>query len=243
MSEPEGMDRRAFLKAMAGGAAALALGRPEDVLAKPKNQEGVSLREDIVPTNDDKEFNETRPMLFLRFCDDNSRECPPYAKGSSDAFEAKGDGKEELVLLKKINNEVNESIKSDPSKIFDPKKPEMIIDRKTGKYKPELLWQLNPSRGNCADYAVTKRHELIKAGWPPRALRLAEVEIAPDEHHLILVARIKIGGVAQDYVLDNLFKDRIVLWSETKYGRMRTERPIKIQSQKDIRHWQRILTK
>src|SRR6266702_2369428 len=33
-------------------------------------------------------------------------------------------------------------------------------------------WLLSPKTGDCADYAVTKRHELLARGWPSRALWL-----------------------------------------------------------------------
>ncbi|MBR0703699.1 transglutaminase-like cysteine peptidase [Bradyrhizobium diazoefficiens] len=30
----------------------------------------------------------------------------------------------------------------------------------------DLEWQIFPERGNCGDYAVTKRHLLLRSGWP-----------------------------------------------------------------------------
>jgi predicted transglutaminase-like cysteine proteinase len=61
-------------------------------------------------------------------------------------------------------------------------------------------WVISPSTGDCKDYAVTKRHELLARGWPSRALLLSEVVIPSGEHHLILVVRVKDA----DLVLDNL---------------------------------------
>jgi predicted transglutaminase-like cysteine proteinase len=62
-------------------------------------------------------------------------------------------------------------------------------------------WRLNPNAGDCTDFAVTKRHNLLARGWPPEVLLLAEVKLrSTGEHHLVLVARI---GSA-DLVLDNL---------------------------------------
>lgn len=61
-------------------------------------------------------------------------------------------------------------------------------------------WLIAPFAGDCADYAVTKRHQLLEAGWPSSSLLLAEVElIATGEHHLILIVR----GTKADWVLDN----------------------------------------
>jgi predicted transglutaminase-like cysteine proteinase len=52
----------------------------------------------------------------------------------------------------------------------------------------------------CNDYAVSKRFELLKRGWPARALLLSEVATDWGEHHLIFVVRTSVG----DLVLDNL---------------------------------------
>lgn len=62
-------------------------------------------------------------------------------------------------------------------------------------------WLLGPQEGNCNDYSVTKRHELLKAGWPSSSLLLAEVTlISTGEHHLILIVK----GTQTSWVLDNL---------------------------------------
>jgi predicted transglutaminase-like cysteine proteinase len=61
-------------------------------------------------------------------------------------------------------------------------------------------WLVAPLAGNCHDYAVTKRHELLAHGWPSRSLLLSEVITASGEHHLVLVVRMK----DVDLVLDNL---------------------------------------
>ncbi len=62
-------------------------------------------------------------------------------------------------------------------------------------------WQIFPYEGNCGDYGVTKRHLLLRSGWPSSALLLSEVIIrATGEHHLVLLVR---EGRAV-LVLDNL---------------------------------------
>lgn len=61
-------------------------------------------------------------------------------------------------------------------------------------------WRIAPRSGNCHDYAVTKRHELLSRGWSSRSLLLAEVIVSSAEHHLVLVVRTK----NVDLVLDNL---------------------------------------
>lgn len=63
------------------------------------------------------------------------------------------------------------------------------------------IWSILPREGNCNDYAVSKRHILLEAGWPAASLLLAEVRlIATGEHHLILIEKDASG----EWVLDNL---------------------------------------
>jgi predicted transglutaminase-like cysteine proteinase len=59
-------------------------------------------------------------------------------------------------------------------------------------------WLISPSAGDCNDYAVTKRHELLRQGWPSRALLLSEVVVPTGEHHLILIVRMKDGDMVHN---------------------------------------------
>jgi predicted transglutaminase-like cysteine proteinase len=103
-----------------------------------------------------------------------------------------------------------------------------------GKIAPELNelglageeWLINPRSGECHDYAVSKRHELLDRGWPARALLLSEVVTHSGEHHLVLVVRTKNG----DLVLDNL-TPQIRPWSRAPY------RWVRIQQPTDTRLW------
>ncbi|WP_249137180.1 transglutaminase-like cysteine peptidase [Bradyrhizobium tropiciagri] len=81
-------------------------------------------------------------------------------------------------------------------------------------------WLINPARGDCNDYAVSKRHELLARGWPMRNLLLSEVVTSWGEHHLVLVVRAK-GG---DIVLDNL-NAQIRSWSQARYRWVRMQTP------------------
>jgi predicted transglutaminase-like cysteine proteinase len=81
-------------------------------------------------------------------------------------------------------------------------------------------WLVSPKSGDCNDYAVTKRHELIKRGWPSRALLLAEVVTTWGEHHLVLVIRTKEG----DFVADSLHP-QVRQWSVTPYRWVRVQSP------------------
>jgi predicted transglutaminase-like cysteine proteinase len=81
-------------------------------------------------------------------------------------------------------------------------------------------WSIAPKAGDCNDFAVTKRHELLARGWPSRALLLAEVVIPSGEHHLILVVRTK----DRDFVLDNL-TPMVRPWWATRYQWVKVQSP------------------
>ena len=81
-------------------------------------------------------------------------------------------------------------------------------------------WLINPDRGDCNDYAVTKRHELLNRGWPSGALLLSEVVTNWGKHHLVLVVRTRSG----DLVLDNL-TPQIEPWTRAPYRWVRIQMP------------------
>jgi predicted transglutaminase-like cysteine proteinase len=90
-------------------------------------------------------------------------------------------------------------------------------------------WVIGPPEGDCNDFSVTKRHELLNAGWPSSSLLLAEVRlISTGEHHLILIVR----GLGVDWVLDNLKRDIVRL------GATRDEYTlVRIESSENPRYW------
>jgi len=81
-------------------------------------------------------------------------------------------------------------------------------------------WLISPKAGDCNDYAVTKRHELLARGWPSRSLLLAEVVMPSREHHLVLIVRTLEG----DFVLDNM-NANIRGWTKTPYQWVRAQSP------------------
>lgn len=67
--------------------------------------------------------------------------------------------------------------------------------------------------GDCKDYVLEKRRELIAAGLPPRALSIALVRTPWGESHAVLVVATQQG----DLVLDNL-SGAIKPWDRTDYA-------------------------
>ncbi len=66
--------------------------------------------------------------------------------------------------------------------------------------------------GDCEDYALAKRKQLIDAGFPRPALRLAIVITPLEGRHAVLSVATDKG----DYVLDNL-SDGVVAWNTAGY--------------------------
>lgn len=90
-------------------------------------------------------------------------------------------------------------------------------------------WDIDVTEGDCEDYALQKRKELIDLGWPTSALRIAIARTTDGLYHAVLLA--EIGGV--DYALDNL-TSRVLPWFETPYTY------IFLQDRADPRAWHRV---
>jgi predicted transglutaminase-like cysteine proteinase len=148
------------------------------------------------------------PMAFTQFCLKYAGDCKPQRLlFGGDRLEL---NKIRWAELESINRTVNSSIH-----------PVRNEDGLAGE-----KWLLSPVSGDCNDYAVTKRHQLIARGWPARAILLGEVVTVSGEHHLVTVVRTDRG----DLVLDNL-TDQIMHWSRTPY------RWVRIQTPKNPNYW------
>lgn len=97
-------------------------------------------------------------------------------------------------------------------------------------YQVAEFWTYPNGYGDCEDYALAKRRELINAGWPASALLMAVVKQANGEGHAVLMVRTDRG----DLVLDN--QDGLIkIWTDTPYTF------IKRQSQAHAGQWVDIL--
>ncbi len=142
------------------------------------------------------------PMAFTQFCLRYAGECRPhhmvFRGGRLKLTEQR------WAELREVNRQVNAEIRPEPN-------TEGLAAEK---------WLLHPSSGDCNDYAVTKRHDLLARGWPSRAVLLSEVVTTWGEHHLVVVVRTFSG----DLVLDNLAAN-IVPWSKKPYQWVRIQMP------------------
>jgi predicted transglutaminase-like cysteine proteinase len=142
------------------------------------------------------------PMAFTMFCLKYAGDCKPQRmvfRGGRLKLTA-----ERWADLKEVNHAVNTHIR-----------PEANLEGLAGE-----KWLINPPSGDCNDYAVSKRHELIARGWPARTLLLSEVVVPWGEHHLVVVVRTNAG----DLVLDNLTAS-IMPWSRKPYQWVRIQTP------------------
>jgi len=150
------------------------------------------------------------PFQHVRFCLRYPSDCKSNP-AENDRIDLSAETSE---LLNRVNHSVNLSIapmlKSYGSNLEDG-------------------WTIAPGAGDCNDYAVTKRHELLESGLPSKALRLSVVKTASGIGHLVLVVATTKG----DLVLDNL-TEVIRPWQNTDYHWL------KIQSATDSKYWYEI---
>ncbi|HEY5796117.1 MAG TPA: transglutaminase-like cysteine peptidase [Bosea sp. (in: a-proteobacteria)] len=153
--------------------------------------------------NLDPQKLELAPLDYTRFCLRHAADCeigvPDAVIEMTTAVEAD---------IRRINREVNQRIRP---------------------VKQTSEWQIDPAVGNCNDYVVTKRHELLAAGLPASALLIAVVKTPAGEGHLVLIVRTDRG----DLVLDNLTSE-IRRRGDTAYAWL------KRQSARDGALWERM---
>ena len=154
------------------------------------------------------------PMAYTQFCLRYADQCKPQQvvfRGGPVRLTA-----DRWEDLRAVNKSVNATI---------------TAERNTEGLAGEK-WLIHPSRGDCNDYAVTKRSELLDRGWPARALLLSEVVTSWGEHHLVLVVRTSMG----DLVLDNM-TTQIRPWARAPYQWVR------IQTPKNPNYWASLVSR
>lgn len=146
------------------------------------------------------------PIGHISFCRRNPDECVRHGDKASVALDS-----ENWRELLEVNHRINTAVA-----------PVTDLDY----YKTEEYWTLPDGYGDCEDYVLLKRRELIERGWPSGALLITVVFDENNDGHAILIVRTDRG----EFVLDNKTAE-IRIWYETPY------RFVKRQSEVDPRQW------
>ena len=134
------------------------------------------------------------PIGHYQFCNANPAECRTKTRGDVRVKLTK----ENWKTLLNVNVSTNQSIQS-------------ITD--ADLYGTEEYWTYPQHAGDCEDYVLLKRKQLMAQGWPASALLITVVLQPNGEGHAVLTVRTDRG----DLILDNL-DERVMLWSETPYS-------------------------
>lgn len=130
------------------------------------------------------------------------------ARNEPPAVVADADGAQRMPLtatvwseLNRVNREVNARVRATPDDVA---------------FGTEDYWAL-PSRdqwrrGDCEDYVLEKRHQLLALGYPQKALSIALVRTRWNENHAVLLVETTAGV----YVLDSL-TGWIAPWTSVDY--------------------------
>jgi predicted transglutaminase-like cysteine proteinase len=137
--------------------------------------------------------NAQPPYGFVRFCEMQPDKCTSSTRDDQ-RLQATP---ERLSELDEINRAVNRDV-------------EPATDMEI--YGVNEMWTLPKGRGDCEDFALLKRQELLKRGWPANALLMTVVRDEKNEGHAVLTARLSTG----DYVLDNKV-EQVKMWNQTPY--------------------------
>jgi predicted transglutaminase-like cysteine proteinase len=80
------------------------------------------------------------------------------------------------------------------------------------KHGQEDVWRVPNTAGDCEDFAILKKKELMKRGWPASTLLLTVVTVG-GEGHVVLTASTDRG----DIILDNR-TDALRDWTNVRYN-------------------------
>ena len=128
------------------------------------------------------------PFGHVDFCTRLSGECVEDTGATATALR---------LSKSRVNREANQAIR-----------PITDLDL----YQTKELWTYPDEAGDCEDFALLKRRQLIAAGWPRSALLLTVAYDTKDNAHAVLIAATDRG----DYVLDNRTDD-VLPWMMTNY--------------------------
>ncbi len=140
-------------------------------------------------------FGDTLPPIgYVTFCRENRGECRPPRRFAD---------KVQLTAVKfRELAEVNDAVNTDVQPVTDLE-----------LYGKVEVWTYPTNhKGDCEDYVLEKRRELIARGWAESVLLITVVRDENNEGHAVLTVRTDQG----DYVLDNKRRE-VVQWASTPY--------------------------
>ena len=132
--------------------------------------------------------------------------CRTYAWACSVSSHASSVSTADLAVVDKVNRAINRSVR-------------FLADRR--QFRVEESWSLPTERGgDCEDFVLLKKRELIGRGFPAQALLIATALDRQRRGHAVLIVRTHAG----DLVLDNV-TDGVKKWSDTGYIFLRMQNP------------------
>lgn len=156
------------------------------------------------------------PLGYIQMCERDAVLCDTglapvvtyRAAFNDDGVRTPIDGKAELVLVDRVNREVNQSTLQVAD--FDS-------SGENDRWNPLAVGM---PVGDCEDIAIEKRLRLMRAGFPAERLFLAVAYKYGSGLHTVLIARLGNG----DVVLDSLVR-RVRPWREVRYQWLRLQTP------------------
>jgi len=134
------------------------------------------------------------PIGYVQFCQLHEADCRPGLV-FADRIQLT-DAK--FRAIEDVNREVNIDVQ-----------PETDLEH----YGKAEWWAYpDDKKGDCEDYVLEKRRDLIQRGFPESALLITVVRDENNEGHAVLTVRTDEG----DFVLDNKRRE-VVRWADTPY--------------------------
>jgi len=158
----------------------------------------------------------SQPIGHYQFCQIHKDECSIISENTGPARVTDFGWN----VIKEVNSGVNQKIM--------PMTDQDIFGR-------DEVWTYPSDVGDCEDFVLEKRRELMAKGFTLSNLLITVVRKPDGEGHAVLTVRTMDG----DFILDNL-DDRVRLWSETPYRFMKrqaeynTGRWVKIENAQDV---------
>lgn len=148
------------------------------------------------------------PIGYMQFCRDNPDDCESrnLPRVSIPLNEAS------WRTIVKINAKVNREI--------------IAVTDQDHWGVPELWSYPDDGKGDCEDFVLEKRRQLVRAGFPVQSLLITVVRDQKGDGHAVLTVKTDRG----DFVLDNQV-GQILAWKETGY------RFVKRQSDENPTRW------